>query len=156
VNATVENKKSLVTQENIGSLIIAAIFICIAIITLYDTTNYSDMDSKVFPRACAIVLLIFSIITVIWELIKPTEVDGFGSGSWWRRIVLIVTMLLACIVIPYVTFLPAGGIAFAGGLIAAMHNSWSMRTLLLYWGSGLLIIVAFYSIFKYVLYVPLP
>lgn len=156
MSESAEKNTSLVNQENIGTLVIASIFILIAIITLYDTTHYSDMDSKVFPRACAIVLLIFSIITVIWELIKATEVDGFGVGSWWRRIVLIVTMLIACIVMPYITFLPAGAIAFAGGLIAAMHNAWSMRTLLLYWGSGLLIIVAFYAIFKYVLYVPLP
>ena len=155
-NRSTEHNKPIVNQENIGSLIIATVFIFIAIITLYDTTHYSDIDSKVFPRACAIVLLIFSVITVICELIKPSKVDGFGSGYWWRRVFLVTTMLMACLAMPYITFIPAGGIAFIGGLVAAMHDRWSARTLLLYWGSGAVIIVAFSSIFKYVLHVPLP
>ena len=155
-NTSTENNKPIVNQENIGSLIIATVFIFIAIITLYDTTHYTDIDSKVFPRACAIVLLIFSIITVVWELIKPSKIDGFGAGYWWRRVFLVATMLMACFAMPYITFIPAGCIAFMGGLVAAMHDRWSPRTLLLYWGSGLVIIVAFYSIFKYVLHVPLP
>lgn len=156
MSISAENNKPIVNQENFGSLIIATVFIFVAVITLYDTTHYSDIDSKVFPRACAIVLLIFSVVTVIGELIKPSKVDGFGSGYWWRRVFLVVTMLMACLAMPYVTFMPAAGIAFIGGLIAAMHNRWSPRTLLLYWGSGAVIIVAFYSIFKYVLHVPLP
>lgn len=144
-----------VNQKNIGSIVIALFFVFVAVITLYDTTQYSDTDSKVFPRACAIVLLIFSLLTVIWELIKPSKVDGFGEGHWWRRVFLVVTMLIACIAMPYITFVPAGGIAFVGGLIAAMHDRWSPRTFVVYWGSGLVIIVTFYSIFKYVLHVPL-
>ncbi len=72
-----ENNKPIVSQENIGSLIIATVFIFVAVITLYDTTHYSDIDSKVFPRACAIVLLIFSVVTVIGELIKPSKIEGF-------------------------------------------------------------------------------
>lgn len=155
-NNDVNNNTSMVNKKNAGSLIVASIFMCVAVITLYDTTHYSDIDSKIFPRACAIVLLLFSILTMIWELIKPSNIDGFGAGHWWRRIVLVATMLIACIAMPHITFIPAGGIAFVGGLIAAMHNHWSQRTLLLYWGSGTVIIVAFYSIFKYVLYVPLP
>jgi|AntAceMinimDraft_12_1070368.scaffolds.fasta_scaffold138321_1 putative tricarboxylic transport membrane protein len=155
-NTNADSNRPMVNQKNIGSLIIATVFIFVAVLTLYDTTHYSDMDSKVFPRACATVLLIFSIVTVIWELIKPSNVDGFGSGYWWRRILLVTSMLMACLAMPYITFMPAGGIAFIGGLVAAMHDRWSKRTLLLYWGSGAVIVVAFYSIFKYVLYVPLP
>ena len=155
-NTNAKNNLPMVNQKNIGSLIIATVFIFVAVLTLYDTTHYSDMDSKVFPRACATVLSLFSIVTVIWELIKPSNVDGFGSGYWWRRILLVTTMLIACFAMPYITFMPAGGIAFIGGLVAAMHDRWSTRTLLLYWGSGAVIVVAFYSIFKYVLYVPLP
>ncbi len=143
-------------KKDIGSLIVASFFIFVAVMTFYDTTQYSDLDSKVFPRACAIVLLIFSVLTIVWEFTKPSSSEGFGNGYWWRRIVLVVTMLIACVAMPYITFLPAGMIAFAGGLIAAMHDRWSRRTLLLYWGSGLVIIIAFYAIFHYVLHVPLP
>ncbi len=143
-------------QKDIGSLIVASFFIFVAVMTFYDTTQYSDLDSKVFPRACATVLLIFSVLTIVWEFMKPSRSEGFGNGYWWRRIVLVLAMLIACMAMPYITFLPAGMIAFAGGLVAAMHDRWSRRTLLLYWGSGLVIIIAFYAIFHYVLHVPLP
>ena len=55
---------------------------------------------------------------------------------------LIATMLLACVAMPIVGFLPAGVIAFAGGLIAAMHDCWSISNVLIYWSSCAVIMVA--------------
>jgi putative tricarboxylic transport membrane protein len=143
-------------QKDLGSLLASTFFVLLGVIIIYDTTSYSDFDSKVFPRACAVVLIVFSILAIARDFFKQTSSEGFGRGSWWRRILLVVTMLIACFVMPYVSFLPAGAIAFVGGLIAAMHDQWSKRTLALYWGSGLIIIIAFYVIFRHVLHVPLP
>jgi len=142
--------------SNIGSLIVSALFIIAGIVTLYDTFSYSDIDSKVFPRAAAIVLIICASISLIMGLLRAPRHEGFGRGIWWRRVLLVVTMLLTCIAMPYLGFLFAGMIAFAGGLIAAMHDHWSARTMLLYWGSGALIMIGFYSLFRYALSVPLP
>lgn len=144
------------SQSRIGSAIVSAFFVLAGIVTLYDTTGYSDRDSQVFPRAVAIILIITATIALVRTFLKPTDEDGFGSGVWWRRCLLIVTMFLACFAMPIVGFLPAGAIAFAGGLIAAMHDQWARTNLLLYWGSGAAIMVAFYSIFKFLLHVPLP
>ncbi|MEP3279076.1 MAG: tripartite tricarboxylate transporter TctB family protein [Stappiaceae bacterium] len=144
------------SEANIGSLVISALFVIAGIVTLYDTTGYSDIDSKVFPRTVAIVLIICATIAFITNFLKPTDTGGFGSGIWWRRITLVVTMLLACFAMPYVGFLPAGAIAFAGGLVAAMHDQWSMKTFLLYGGSGAVVMIAFFALFKYALLVPLP
>lgn len=143
-------------KDSMGTLLIAVFFVFVAIVTIYDTTTYTDIDSKVFPRSSAIGLLILSVATIIWTLLKPSEDEGFGHGSWWRRITLVLTMLLACILMPYLSFLPAGGIAFIGGLIAAMHDRWSVKTLILYWLVGAAIVCAFYAIFKFALHVPLP
>ncbi len=143
-------------KDSMGTLLIAAFFVFVAIMTIYDTTTYSDIDSKVFPRSSAIGLLVLSVATIIWTLLKPSRDEGFGHGSWWRRIMLILTMLLACILMPYLSFLPAGGVAFIGGLIAAMHDRWSMKTLVVYWLVGAAIVSAFYVIFKFALHVPLP
>jgi len=143
-------------QGNIGSFIITALFIIAGIVTLYDTLSYTDIDSKVFPRAAAIILIICATFSLIIELLKPTKSEGFGVGSWWRRIFLVVTMLLCCFAMPYIGFLFAGMIAFAGAMISAMHDQWTTKNLLVYWGSGLLIMVAFYSLFRFALHVPLP
>ncbi|MEM8540446.1 MAG: tripartite tricarboxylate transporter TctB family protein [Pseudomonadota bacterium] len=144
------------SQSQIGSAIVSAFFVLAGVITLYDTTGYSDRDSQVFPRAVAIILIVTATIALVRTFLKPTDEDGFGSGVWWRRCLLIITMLLACFAMPFVGFLPAGAIAFAGGLIAAMHDRWTKTNLLLYWGAGAAIMVAFYSLFKFLLHVPLP
>ena len=143
-------------QGSIGSFIVSAFFIIVGIVALYDTMSYSDIDSKVFPRAAAIVLIICSSASLLFGLLKPTPEEGFGHGSWWRRVLLVITMLMSCFAMPYLGFLAASVIAFVGGLIAAMHDQWTTKKLLLYWGSGALIMIGFYVLFKMVLQVPLP
>ncbi len=123
------------SQSQIGSVIVSAFFVLAGIITLYDTTGYSDRDSQVFPRAVAIILIITAAIALVREFLKPTDEGGFGSGIWWRRCLLIITMLLACFAMPMVGFLPAGAIAFAGGLIAAMHDNWTKSNLVVFFRS---------------------
>ncbi|MEP2147824.1 MAG: tripartite tricarboxylate transporter TctB family protein [Paracoccaceae bacterium] len=143
-------------QGHIGSLLVSGFFVLAGIVTLYDTIGYSDRDSQVFPQTVAVILIITASISFVVQFLKPSGEEGFGSGIWWRRCLLIVTMFLTCFAMPLVGFLPAGAIAFAGGLIAAMHDKWTASNLLLYWGSGAVIMVAFFSLFKFVLYVPLP
>ena len=144
------------SQGQLGSLIISALFVFAGLITLYDTLSYTDRDSQVFPQTVAVILIVCASISFIMRFLNPSDEGGFGQGIWWRRILLIVTMFLTCIAMPVVGFLPAGVIAFAGGLIAAMHDRWSLSNVLIYWGSGAVIMVAFYTLFKFVLHVPLP
>ncbi len=144
------------SQGQMGSLLVSAFFVVAGVVTLYDTTGYSDRDSQVFPQTVAVILIITASISFITRFLKPSDEGGFGDGIWWRRCLLIATMFLACFGMPYLGFLPAGAIAFAGGLIAAMHDRWSVRTVLLYWGAGAVVMVAFFALFKFVLLVPLP
>lgn len=139
-----------------GSLLISVFFVLAGVITLYDTTRYTDVDSMVFPRAAAVVLIVCSVLSIVGHWLAPSEAPGFGSGSWWRRFLLIMTMLLACLVMPVVGFLVAGCIAFLGGLIAAMHERWTIRSALIYAGSGMAVMVGFYALFRFALHVPLP
>lgn len=144
------------SQGHIGSLIVSALFVIVGFVTLYDTTSYTDKDSQVFPQTVAVVLIITAAISFITRFLKPSDEGGFGRGIWWRRVLLVGTMFLTCFAMPLIGFLPAGIIAFAGGLIAAMHDRWSSKTAALYWGCGAVIMVTFYALFKFVLHVPLP
>ena len=144
------------SQGQVGSLIISALFVIAGVVTLYDTLSYTDRDSQVFPQTVAIILIVCASISFIMRFVNPTYEGGFGQGIWWRRVLLIATMFLTCIAMPILGFLPAAVIAFAGGLIAAMHDRWSVFNILLYWGAGAVIMVAFYSLFRFVLHVPLP
>lgn len=143
-------------QGHIGALVIAVLFILIGLLALYDTTTYADRDSRVFPQTIAIILIITASIALIRQFLTAEGDYGFGRGIWWRRGLFVITMFATCLLIPKIGFLAAGTIAFGGGLIAAMHDRWSLRTILLYWGSGAVLMVSFFAIFKYLLYVPLP
>lgn len=142
--------------SNVGSLIVSIFFILAGFLTLYDTQSYSDVDSSVFPQAAAILLIICATVSTIQNLIRPLSDEGFGRGSWWRRLLLVTTMLLTCFAMSYIGFLLAAVIAFIGGMIAAMHDKWSMKKAIIYLGSGALIMVVFYMLFRYALHVPLP
>ena len=147
---------ALKSGGQIGSLLASLFFICAGLITLYDTTSYTDRDSQVFPQTVAIILVVTATVSFIARFLKPSDEGGFGTGIWWRRVVLIMAMFLMCFLIPKIGFLPAGAVAFSGGLIAAMHEGWRAKTLILYSISGTVVITAFYVLFKFVLYVPLP
>ncbi len=139
-----------------GSLIASAFFIFAGVVTLYDTTTYSDVDSKVFPQVVAIILIICAAISLLTTLMRKSSEGGFGYGAWWRRILLVITMLLTCFAMPYFGFLAASAIAFCGALVAAMHDPWTGKTAMLYSGIGIAVMTAFYLLFRYALHVPLP
>jgi len=141
---------------HIGSLVISALFVIMGIIALYDTTGYSDRDSQVFPRTVAILMILTAGVSLVTRFLHPHESGGFGTGTWWRRVLLIVAMFAGCLAIPHIGFLASGMIAFAGGLIAAMHDRWTPITAVLYAGSGMAVMIAFFALFRYVLHVPLP
>ena len=142
-----------------GALLASAFFVVLGIVALIDTASYTDVDSKVFPRAAAILLIVCATASLLRDLVGPRDRaadEGFGPGSWWRRVLLVAAMLGCCALMPLTGFLPASAVAFAGGLLAAMHDRWSVRTIALYWGSGALIMAAFYTLFRHGLNVPLP
>ncbi|MEN0041504.1 MAG: tripartite tricarboxylate transporter TctB family protein [Pseudomonadota bacterium] len=140
----------------LGTLIASAFFIFAGVVTLWDTQSYTDRDSQVFPQTVAIVLIICATCALVMTLLKGDESQGFSTGVWWRRVLLVMSLLVACFAMPYVGFLAAGVLAFVGGLIAAMHDRWTAKAALIYGLSELAVMTAFYTVFRYVLLVPLP
>lgn len=143
-------------QRDTGSLVISLLLVVVGLVTLYDTTGYSDIDSKIFPRAAAVMLILSAGASAAVWFVRPQRAEGFGAGDWWRRLVLVGSMLLAALAMPYAGFLAASLLVFAGGLVSGMHERWGRRELILYPVASALIAVAFYALFKYALYVPLP
>lgn len=142
--------------RDIGTLIIACILIGLGLVTLHDVTTYSDTDSVVFPRFVAYALIACSALVILASWLRPAREAGFGGGVWWRRLLLVASMIVCCLVMPVAGFLPATAIAFAGGLIAARHEGWDMRSAAVFAVSGVFIMAAFYSLFRFALGVPLP
>ena len=142
--------------KDIGTLIVASLFIALGLITLHDVSTYSDSDSVVFPTFVAYALIFCSVLVIIASWLRPSRDNGFGNGDWWRRLLLVATMLVACVIMPVGGFLPATAIAFAGGLIAARHEGWDARSAVVFAASGIAIMAGFYALFRFALGVPLP
>lgn len=143
-------------QRDTGSLVISLLLVVAGLVTLFDTTSYADTDSQIFPRAAAVMLILSAGASAAVWFIRPQRSDGFGAGDWWRRLVLVGSMLLAALAMPYTGFLATSLLVFAGGLVSGMHERWGRRELILYPIISAIIAVAFYVLFKYALYVPLP
>ena len=143
------------TEGKLGSILISAFFVFAGIVTLWDTQSYSDADSQVFPQAVAIALILCASLTLIVTFINGDDDEGFGDGIWWRRLLLVAALLIACFLMPIIGFLPAVIVSFTGGLIAAMHDRWTRNRALIYGVSGIAVMSAFYSLFRFVLLVPL-
>lgn len=144
-------------RRDLGSLLVSLLFVTIGVITLRDTAGYMDVDSKIFPRAAGIVLVITAGFAALLSLWRPAAVDeGVRGFHWWRPLLLLAAMLGAALLMPRLGFLPSGALVFAGGLLAGMENRWSARVLVFYGLSSLVVVTAFYALFKYALYVPLP
>lgn len=143
-------------SKDVGTLIIASLLIGLGLVTLYDVTTYSDTDSVVFPRTVAYALIVCSAMVLVYSWLKPNLENGFGGGDWWRRLLLVASMIGCCLFMPVTGFLPATAIAFAGGLIAARHEGWDVRSAVVFAVSGMFIMGAFYALFRYPLGVPLP
>jgi hypothetical protein len=139
-------------------IILAAIFILIAGIFLIESRNLVDSDSYVFPVAICTAMIAFSIIFIVWNLLKPhpDKEATLVPGSTPRRIGLVALMLLSALIMPYVGFLPAGIGVFAALMVLAMFEPWTWKRAITYVVVCVAVVTGFYVIFDIIFLVPLP
>ena len=151
------NNSNDVLQRDTSSIVMACLFIFMAVVFLWDTTNMLDSDSSVFPRAVAIAMIVLSILLIIWHLIKPRKKDeSVPEASTTRRVALVAAMLAGCVAMPWLGFLIPGIITFFLLMFIAMYDEWSMKRKILYPLIAVAIVVGFYTLFGNILQVPLP
>ncbi len=141
-----------------GGTVICCLFVLLAAVSLWDTTNMMDSDSYVFPRAIAISLIVFSIILIIWNLTHPdlAKQQQPQKESTVRRVLLVVMMLLSCLAMPWLGFLVSGVITFGLLMLISMYHKWNTKNRIIYPLIAVAIVVGFYTLFSKVLLVPLP
>ena len=144
--------------RDIPGIILAVIFIGLACLALWDTTNMADSDSYVFPRAVATAMIVFSILLIVYNLLRPMPgaPGPGGRGSTPRRVALVAAMLISTGLMPFVGFVVSGLAAFVAITLAAMYDPWTRFRLVVYPLVGVGVVVGFYTLFARVLQVPLP
>lgn len=145
---------------DLGGILVAVALVLAACVALWDTTNMTDADSFVFPRAVAVAMICFCIVFIILQLTKPSigrnDEAGITGGSNIRRIGLVTAMIGSALLMPWLGFLVSGALAFGSIMLLAMHDAWTPVRRLMYPLVGLAVVVGFYFLFAELLLVPLP
>ncbi|THB76153.1 MAG: tripartite tricarboxylate transporter TctB family protein [Desulfobulbaceae bacterium] len=150
--------QSINPARDTGGMVMACVFILIASISLWDTTNMMDSDSYVFPRAIAIAMIVMSLFLIIWNIVRPAGFmqEEHQKGSAARRIFLVAVMLLSCLVMPWLGFLISGIVTFGLLMLVSMYDPWTRGRKIVYPLVAGVIVVGFYTLFSKLLLVPLP
>ena len=145
-------------KHDTDGTIIAAVLILIGAVAWWDTTTMGDPDSYVFPRAVITTMVVFCLMLIVSNLIKPAakKENGGDTGSYPRRLFLVVVMLVGTGVMPFLGFIISGLVVFFALTWTAMYDPWTRSRLTVYPISGVAIVAGFYLLFSELLLVPLP
>jgi len=152
------NSEKITPGTDMGTVVVACLFIIMAIVSLWDTTTMMDSDSYVFPRVIAIVMILLSLALIISNLIRSTgeKLEKTKGVSTIRRISLVTVMLLSCVLMPWLGFLISGFATFLLLMLVSMYDEWSPAKKIIYPLVAVTIVAAFYTLFSKLLMVPLP
>lgn len=153
------NNQTNSNPRDIAGLVMSSLFIIIAGIALWDTTNMMDADSYIFPRALAITMIVLNLILIVRNVIGMSSdvVQPEKKGaSTVRRVALTIGMLLGCAMMPFLGFLISGVITFLILMVIAMYRKWTTKTMVVYPLIAVATVAGFYLLFSKLLLVPLP
>lgn len=144
-------------RRDIGSILCAVALIGVGIVAYIDTTFMLDSDSYVFPRAVIIALVVFSLLGILKDIVKPSDQQRAPlSGNAWRSVFLVVTMLVSILLIPLIGFLLALQITFVLLMVVAMYERWTTKRLMLYPLMAVVVVLSLYLLFSEVFLVQFP
>jgi putative tricarboxylic transport membrane protein len=144
-------------SRDLPGTIIAVVFIFLGALAWWDTTDMVDPDSYVFPRTVIALLIAFSLLLILRNLLRGGgQYHRSTAGSWPRRIGLVAVMMGGALLMPLVGFLPAGVTVFLALMALAMYDPWTRFRALVFPLVGVAVVIGFYVLFSAVLRVPLP
>ena len=153
-----QNSEKITQGRDMATVLVACLFIILAMVSLWDTTTMMDSDSYVFPRAIAIVMIVLSLTLIILNLIRPVsdKKETVKGVSTIRRVSLVVVMLFSCVLMPWLGFLISGFATFILLMLVSMYDEWSPGKRIIYPLIAATIVAGFYTLFSKLLLVPLP
>ncbi|MBK6981600.1 MAG: tripartite tricarboxylate transporter TctB family protein [Betaproteobacteria bacterium] len=124
-------------------------------LAFYHAKEFTPLGS-VFPRTIAAAMMIFAAVYIATALLRPGEQPPQPTGSTWRRVALVVVLALWSVFLEKLGFLTSSVAAYAAILVIANYDQWTPRRALGYALAGAAVLGGLYSIFRFVLQVPLP
>lgn len=133
----------------------SALFIVVGILAVWGARKFSPMGS-VFPVTIAAAMIVFATAYIVMALLRPVATVTTAAGSTWRRSALVAVLLAWSFLFEHVGFLVTSVAAFTALLVIANYDRWTPRMAATYAVAGALVLGGLYSVFFFVLEVPLP
>jgi putative tricarboxylic transport membrane protein len=130
-------------------------FIVAGALALWHSREFSPLGS-VFPRTMAVLMITLSIAYIAVTLLRPKGIEPQAGGSAWRRGALMVVFVAWSLLLDRLGFLATSIVAFVALLVIANYDRWTPRMAVIYGLAGALVMAGLYSVFRFVLQVPMP
>ena len=133
----------------------AACFVVVGALALWFSAEFSALGA-VFPRTMAALMIALSLAYIAMTLLRPKGAEAQPAGSVWRRAGLMVVFVAWSLLLERLGFLATSVLAFVALLVIANYDRWTPRKAVAYGLVGALVLGGLYSIFRFVLQVPMP
>ena len=110
----------------------------------------------VFPRTIAVVMIAAAVTYIAVSLLRPKRQAPQPAGSAWRRGALVAVMVAWSLLLEKVGFLTMSVACFCAILVIANYDRWTPRMAAWYALAAALVVGGLYTVFRFVLLVPLP
>lgn len=147
--------------RDIGSMILAVLFIALGAYALLETPQMTPMGS-VFPTTIATVMILLSLALLAIHIRRPARPagtagsEGGAKASTVRRIAVTVVLGLWTVAIPLTGFFVTSLVAFWALIAVANYDGLSIRTAIVYAVSGAVIVAGFYLLMADILLIRMP
>lgn len=145
-------------KKNINSDLLVGVCSLVVAIVFYSYTRGLSKLGAIFVNYVLVILGALSVMTIIKGFIKPERIAFFESAIERNNIMAGLSILIVYLALmPFIGFLPSSYLFFlVMNLYLAEGKRFSTRNIVISVIMSVLVVTAFYLIFRYVLLVPLP
>lgn len=141
--------------RDVPGLIGCGLAIGLGVAAIATSGDFSSLGA-VFPRAISGLMIVFALGYIALALRRPLPKPAAGPGSALRRIGTVVVLLGWAFALQPVGFLASSVCASTALLLLAQHDRWTLRSVLLCSLFTALVVGGLYTLFRFILQVPLP
>ena len=142
-------------RRDIPGIAGSVVFIIAGVLAFWGARDFTPLGS-VFPRTIAAAMVVFATAYIAMALLRPKAPAATPVGSPWRRGALVAVLVAWSFLFEHIGFLATSVVAYTALLVIANYDRWTPRMAVVYAAVGALVLGGLYSIFHFVLQVPLP
>ncbi len=149
------NKHNVAPLRDVAGIAISIVLMILSLMIWMSARHFDDM-SAVFPKAVSLCLAIFAGGYVIQAFVYRKSKAVVIEGSLIRRLLMFVILLAWAFCLEPLGFLLSSLLGYGSAILVANFDRWTMKSLLIYGMTGIIITGGLFLLFRYGLNVPLP